>query len=382
MSILLEMPMLKGKTKSGKMIYWKGNVVEDLERNIIMTSVSFGYSLDNLQTTFTEYIQGKNIGKMNETTPLEQATKELKRKWKDKKDKSGYIDMNKEIPVEDTSTTMYPMLCSSYKVWKEEYSGYMVQPKLDGIRCLIKIKNKEITFQSRNGNLFILNHLVDELTKIHKIIGKDIILDGELYSNEIPFEELVGHIRKSSSNSTELNEDVKKIKFHCFDIVKENNFEERYTYLKNLFHTKDKYSNIHLVETEYINNEDELISFYDRMMNKKYEGIILRNPKGKYICKYRSKDVMKFKQMKESEYKIVGYEQGIGKDKGTMIWICEVPNTMQTFKVRPRGSHSYRKELYENGDKYIGKQLTIIYQELTKNNIPRFPVGKCVRNGE
>ena len=40
----------------------------------------------------------------------------------------------------------------------------------------------------------------------------------------------------------------------------------------------------------------------------------------------------------------------------------------------------YRRQLLIDADKYIGKQLTIIYQELTKDKIPRFPIGKAIRD--
>lgn len=375
--VLLCMPLLKGKTKQGKIVYWKGDIVKN--KDLIMTRVSFGYSLETLQYSFTEYLHGKNIGKKNETTPMEQATKELQRKWKDKKEKNGYVEFTSSG---ERSSTLYPMLCSSYKKWKKEYNGYMVQPKLDGVRCVIHIDDN-ITFQSRNGKSFVIEHLLNELSFIQsKREGKPIVLDGELYSREIPFEELVGLIRKSTNNNKELNKNIEKIHFYCFDVIEEYPFEKRLLYLKRLFSNRKTESKIHLVNTEYITDETMMISFYHKMMNDNYEGIILRNPRGKYVCKYRSKDVIKYKEMRENEYKIVGYESGTGKDKDTMIWICEIPDTKQQFKVRPRGSYSYRKELYKNGEKYIGKDLTVIYQELTKHNIPRFPVGKCIREGE
>ena len=38
-----------------------------------------------------------------------------------------------------------------------------------------------------------------------------------------------------------------------------------------------------------------------------------------------------------------------------------------------------RRKLFETGKKYVGKMLTVIYQELTEEGKPRFPVGKDVR---
>jgi hypothetical protein len=39
--------------------------------------------------------------------------------------------------------------------------------------------------------------------------------------------------------------------------------------------------------------------------------------------------------------------------------------------------------MFAKADTYIGKQLTVIFQEYTAgSNVPRFPVGKCVRDYE
>ena len=46
----------------------------------------------------------------------------------------------------------------------------------------------------------------------------------------------------------------------------------------------------------------------------------------------------------------------------------------------PRGSLEYRKQLFSLGDQFVGKQITVIYQELTKDGIPRFPIAKAIRN--
>jgi DNA ligase-1 len=39
-----------------------------------------------------------------------------------------------------------------------------------------------------------------------------------------------------------------------------------------------------------------------------------------------------------------------------------------------------RREWFNKGDRFIGKNLTVIYQELSDLGIPRFPVGKAVRD--
>ena len=63
------------------------------------------------------------------------------------------------------------------------------------------------------------------------------------------------------------------------------------------------------------------------------------------------------------------------------VLYCKTKNGKK-FNARPLGSFEDRKVWYENGKSYIGKMLTVRYQELTNDKIPRFPVGVCIRDYE
>ena len=80
----------------------------------------------------------------------------------------------------------------------------------------------------------------------------------------------------------------------------------------------------------------------------------------------------------EEEFKIIGFTEG-EVEKGLVIWIVELPNK-KTCNVVPLGTTEYRKDLYKNAEKYIGSLLTVIFQEYTNDGIPRFPVGKGIRD--
>ena len=85
----------------------------------------------------------------------------------------------------------YPMLAHQYSNKKSEIKfPCYVQPKLDGVRCVI-VRNK---LYSRNGNIFpSLPHIEEELKKYNKY---NLILDGELYTDDINFEKIVGLVKK------------------------------------------------------------------------------------------------------------------------------------------------------------------------------------------
>jgi DNA ligase-1 len=111
-----------------------------------------------------------------------------------------------------------------------------------------------------------------------------------------------------------------------------------------------------------------------------YEGLILRNAKGVYKVKHRSNDLQKYKEFFDAEYPIVGFREGDGVEKGCVIWLCSAPAGQ--FAVRPRGTHQERQAAFAAGAAAIGKKLTVRYQELTNDGIPRFPVGIAIRDYE
>jgi DNA ligase-1 len=108
-----------------------------------------------------------------------------------------------------------------------------------------------------------------------------------------------------------------------------------------------------------------------------YEGIMLRNASSPYKHA-RSADLQKYKHFIDDEFKVVGFNQGEGLEAGCVIWVCATTDN-KTFACRPRGTREERAMLFQNGDEYVGKMLTVRFQELTDTDIPRFPVGIAFR---
>jgi DNA ligase-1 len=135
-----------------------------------------------------------------------------------------------------------------------------------------------------------------------------------------------------------------------------------------------------LVRTEKVAVLADFRRLFAEFVEAGYEGIMLRNAAGIYCANYRSNDLQKYKEFMEEEYRIIDFTQGEGRDAGAVIWVCETADG-KVFTVRPRGSLNQRRDWFNDGDSYIGKNLTVIYQELTEDGKPRFPVGKALRVG-
>jgi len=386
---ILDLIQLYSVEKNGKKRIWLARIESDLD--VAYAIIEFGQDGGKMQTTVREYTKGKNIGKRNATTPLEQCTQETQRKWLDKKEKEGYKEYIEDAPEvlddKDESKddkdagdkTIYPMLAQTYDPSKKSKIVYpcFVQPKLDGLRCIVYKTDNRIVFQSRTGGHFeTMDHIVTSLEPIFK---KDpsVILDGELYSTDIPFEELAGLIKKKKISADD-KERLKYVSYHIYDLAMELDFAERHNILSKLLNTPYRY--LKLVPTHVANSVENFRERFSEFVAAGMEGVILRNMVGHYRCNYRSSDLQKYKEFFEDEFPVVGFKDGDGRDKGAVIWQCE--NSDKTaFWVRPRGTMEQRQEWFRQGESYIGKMLTVIYQELSEAKVPRFPVGKSIREG-
>ena len=393
-----EYPPIFGKDKTGKTRVWKASVFLVPASKNAMAVIQHGILDGKLQVDTREYTEGKNIGKKNETTPLEQCMQEVEKKLKDKIEKEGYSETIDSLTTPANITTssssayhplperkIFPMLANKYEpaAASKKRKGIVfpcfVQPKLDGLRCVVYLNGTgRPVYQSRTGGYFaVLEHLD---TSVQDILSKHpaLVLDGELYTTEIPFEELAGIIKKKALTEAD-KQKIRCVQYHVYDVViPEIPFHERLSIIQQII-AGDR-GGVKLVATYFTNTPTAFKEKFGEYVAQGYEGIMLRNTEGLYQENYRSNDLMKYKEFFEAEYPIVDFKEASGRDTGTVIWECETPEGRR-FSVRPRGTQEARREWFNRGASLVGKRLTVIYQELSEMGVPRFPVGKAIRDG-
>ena len=335
-------------------------------------------------------------------TSLEKYAEEQAKKLFNNKKREGYIEYNnnnnnnneneinnvetpKKIEEENensinkkiTIRKYYPMLAHRYNEKKGDIKfPCFVQPKLDGVRCVV-VGNK---LYSRNGNRFpVLPHIENELKLYNK---NNLILDGELFTDDINFEKIVGLVKKYKK-SEEDEKNSLKIYLNVFDYIDSKlPFNKRLINLNQFFEKNKNMKYIKQVKTEECPQEKNIEEFLEKYTKEKYEGLIIRNKSGLYEENTRSVHLQKLKKFIDEEFEIIDYTTpDQGKEVGCVIWICRTKEGKQ-FSVRPSGNYQERKKLYREAKKYIGKMLTVRYQELTNGHVPRFPVGVTIRDYE
>jgi DNA ligase-1 len=363
---MTETPILYITTKSGKVKSWEINVVKGPTSSKIVAITGFvGGKMTEYSSEITE---GKNLYKSNATDHYSQALFNAKSKWNKKRDE-GYHE-----PGDNSkSNTILPMLALDYTVRSGdiEFPCY-TQPKLDGVRGVFY---NNIIYSRKGKEFFGLEHITEALKNFPEI------LDGELFSKELTFQEIVGIVRKKKFSIKD-RETIKKIKFVVYDLVSEVDYTDRNKLLKELI-GDGKYPDVILHTTDIAKNKEEIDYYHDKYVSKGNEGVIIRNFKGAYEEKNRSKNLQKFKVFMDSEFEIVGFTEGTGTEQGLVVWECLVPGSEnKTFSVRPTGTFEERKKMFKNAKKYLKKMLTVKFFEMTDSGIPRFPIGKTIRDFE
>ncbi len=364
-------PTVYKKTSTGKIQQWTAWV--EKTKTGFLLRVQSGQTDGKLKETSGQVIdEGKQ-----KRSAQEQAIFVAKSKLNKKRDE-GYYDT-----IEDARTKIKLLPMLAHPITKRGHNityPAIVQRKFDGVRCLAQINDEgKVTLLSRKGKEFPhLRHIRREVTNFNK--NPSIVLDGELYSDTLTFQELVGLVRRVTlkpGNDTQMLEVSLRV-YDCIDLDNEPDFKDRYVIITDITNGA-KY--LSLVENVTVKTEKEVHAAQAQFVAEGYEGAMVRNLTGVYAIGKRSANLQKVKTFLDDEFEIVGFTQGTGDETGCVIWICKTKDG-QEFRVRPRGTREVRQEYFKNGKDYIGKMLTVRYQELTDDGIPRFPVGIAIRDYE
>ena len=377
-----EFPKLYKKTSTGAIQEWEVSVaIIDGDATKIN---KYGQVDGKIQTSTEKILEGKNIGRSNETTPIQQAEMDAESDWK-KQLKKGYvqsIEDAKEGKLDECiQGGIFPMLAHKYSEQAKKIKlPAIAQPKLDGHRCTSQDVGSVVTLWSRKRQpITSMQHITDAIGKSPIIYGETCItrLDGELYNHEYhdKFQQLSSFIRNE-----EPQEGSEVVQYHVYDFphpcLTNRERNEILQKLKPAFEGTP----IHIVESIIVNDEAELMEAFEHFLAEGYEGAIVRNMDGLYVNK-RSYDLQKIKEFDDAEFKIIGIKIGTkGSMAGKAIFICDIPAIHgkvkdPTFDVVMKGTMAERQMYADNQELVIGKILTVQFQGYTDEGKPRFPVG-------
>lgn len=305
----------------------------------------------------------KNIGKVNETSGVEQALIEITAEYKKKEDRKYF---RSEAEITGNTKFLQPMLAGKYE--GDINSVVFTQPKLDGARCVI---SKNGMF-SRSGKEFVSTpHIFKSLEFLFQAYP-DLVLDGELYNHDLrdDFNQIMSLIRKTKPTPADIEEATSLVQYHIYDIISTDPFESRLVNMQAIAELTQGIDCVKYVDTFKIYDKEELDEKYAIFLESGYEGQMIRLNEP-YEHK-RSKFLLKRKEFIDEEFKVVELKEGEGNWSGYYkIARCLLPDG-RVFGAGIKGNQEYTRELM---NKDVPSLATVRYQNLTPDGIPRFPIA-------
>ena len=276
----------------------------------------------------------------------------------------------------------------------------IVQPKLDGVRCLtvIDYENKTVAQYSRNGHEFLnFTHITDYLSNFIEEFGRSLVIDAEVVSTN--FQALMKQARRKE------DADASDAKLMVFDVIPLVEFKQgrstlgqrrRLNFLKNFENIFGDSGFIEILpwrefDLDSLTDEIECQDYMREMVDAGYEGIMLKDPDASYVCK-RDTAWMKSKPFIEVTLAVVGYEEGTGRNEGRLgALICEGEDDGKTISVNCGSgfSDSDRGELWKGRDSLVDQIVEVRADAITQNQdgtyslrFPRFKTFRGFKKGE
>lgn len=246
---------------------------------------------------------------------------------------------------------------------------------------------EQIRTASRGGENYDLatSHLRENKTLIEFFKEKPtIILDGELYKHGKTLQQISGAARMEKNAY-----DCDWLQYWIYDMYDTTNPDmtaaERILLIAGALDFKDdtQYNHIdapNIIKVNHfeVSGEKEIWEFHDRFVSEGFEGCVIRNPDKPYKPNGRTNDMIKFKNYKSEDFKVVGYELG-RRGSEDMCFICELEDG-RTFKAMPVGDRAIKKEYIENFEsKYKGHFAECTYFNYSNDGIPTQPKMRVFR---
>jgi len=284
-----------------------------------------------------------------------------------------------------TINKIFPKLIPTFTVQLAEpfekfYNNVACEVKIDGVRNIAVKQNGIVRMFTRNGKA--VEGFNDVMNDIKNLPIDNIVFDGEIIGKD--YTDTMNQLFAKGAN--------KKGTYMIFDMITPEEFYkgesdfDYWTRKQGLIGLKksinmQQFNNLHFIEPLKIIEKPTIEQFNELMSTvvlDGFEGIMIKPLNSMYKAK-RSYDWQKLKPFMSDEFKIIGFEEGDGKYKGTLGKVLiDVDNVF--VKVGSGFSDAQRNDIWLNQQQYIGREIEVQYQErIAKTGSLRFPTVKSIR---
>lgn len=274
------------------------------------------------------------------------------------------------------------------KIFNKEW---LISRKLDGVKALFYWDGKEIHTSSRGGEHYDYSTVHLRTNPALLAFFKEnptVILDGELFVRGKTLQQLSGTARMEKNAY-----DCDWLQYWVYDCYNSADIDmiasERYKFLEDKFaeaHNFPIYRSsedeseapIRLLGHEYVSGWDNMKKLHDEWVSVGFEGAVITDPSKPYKVGSRCNNLIKIKQYKSEDFKVIGYKLGL-RGSEDMTFTCELEDG-RTFEAMPVGNREIKAEYVENFEtKYKGHKAECTFFNYSDDGIPTQPKLRIFR---
>jgi DNA ligase-1 len=276
----------------------------------------------------------------------------------------------------------------------------LLEPKLDGVRCLtvVDYESRTVVQYTRNGKVLEnFSHIAEGVLANIDELGRSYVLDGEVVSNS--FQDLMKQVHRKD------NVQAQDARLMLFDMIPLVEFKagvsiqgqrRRSNLLRSFKNLFDQMGHIDVIPQKEFNLDvftDE-VAFKDynkEMVEAGFEGIMIKDPEAKYETK-RSTSWLKQKPFIEVSLTIREVEEGTGRNIGRLgALVCEGIDDGKAISVNVGSgfTDSHRSSFWDERDSLHGQVVEVRADAVTQNQdgtyslrFPRFIRFRGFKAGE
>ena len=276
------------------------------------------------------------------------------------------------------------------KIFNKEW---LISRKLDGVKALFYWDGKEIHTASRGGEHYDYSTVHLRTNPSLVAFFKEnptIILDGELFVRGKTLQQISGAARMEKNAY-----DCDWLQYWIYDCYDSSNIDmpakDRYTDI--LINKLNKINgifvymgvdddeisdSIRILYHEYVTGWDNMKALHDKWVAEGFEGAVITDPSKAYKVGSRCNNLIKIKQYKSEDFKVVGYKLGL-RGSEDMTFTCELEDG-RTFEAMPVGNREIKAEYVENFEiKYKGHKAECTFFNYSDDGIPTQPKLRIFR---
>lgn len=274
------------------------------------------------------------------------------------------------------------------KIFNKEW---LISRKLDGVKALFYWDGKEIHTASRGGEHYDYSTVHLRTNPSLVAFFKEnptVILDGELFVRGRTLQQLSGAARMEKNAY-----DCDWLQYWVYDCYNSADIDmiasKRYKFLEDKFaeaHNFPIYRSgedeseapIRLLGHEYVSGWDNMKALHDKWVAEGFEGAVITDPSKPYKVGSRCNNLIKIKQYKSEDFKVIGYKLGL-RGSEDMTFTCELEDG-RTFEAMPVGNREIKAEYVENfKTKYKGHKAECTFFNYSDDGIPTQPKLRIFR---